>query len=55
MTTEVYFSKPQGKIPNNRFPLLVHRNAVPGGGAEAVKAQFRENGWSNNWGLSRHL
>ena len=47
--TESYMSKPQGKIPNNRFPLLVHRNAIPGGGAEAVKARFRENGWSNNW------
>ena len=35
MSTEIYSYKPQGKIPNNRFPLLVHRNAIPGGGAEA--------------------
>jgi uncharacterized protein YjlB len=49
MSTEVYSSKPQGKIPNNRFPLPVHRNAIPGGGAETVKERFRSNGWSNNW------
>ena len=47
--TELYTSRPQGKIPNSRFPLLVHRNAIPGGGAESVKARFRENGWLNNW------
>ena len=36
-------------IPNSRFPLRVHRNAIPGGGAEKVKEHFRKNGWSNNW------
>ena len=49
MRTETYTSKPQGMIPNSRFPLLVHRGAVPGGGAEAVKRRFRANGWGNNW------
>ena len=49
MTTEAYTSKPQGRIPNSRFPLLIHRNAIPGGGVDAVKARFRENGWCNNW------
>lgn len=49
MKTEVYASKPGNRIPNNRLPLLVHRNAIPGGGVEAVKACFRNNGWSNNW------
>ena len=49
MTTEAYTSKPQGRIPNSRFPLLIHRNAIPGGGVDAVKARFRENGWGNNW------
>ena len=48
ITTESYMSKPQGKIPKTRFPLLVQRNAFPGGGAEAIKARFRETGWSNN-------
>ena len=49
MTAEAYTSKPEGKIPNSRFPLLVHRNAIPGGGTEAVKMRFRETGWGNNW------
>jgi uncharacterized protein YjlB len=31
------------------MPLLVHRNAIPGGGVETVINRFRENGWSNNW------
>ncbi len=49
MKTEAYRSRPEGRIPNSRFPLLVHRDAIPGGGAEAIKTRFRENGWSNNW------
>jgi uncharacterized protein YjlB len=49
MKTEAYMSKPEGMIPNSRFPLLVHRGAVPGGGADAVKSRFRGNGWGNNW------
>jgi len=47
--TELHWSKPQGMLPNSRFPLLVHRNAVPGGGQEAVQARFRSHGWLNNW------
>jgi len=49
MQTEKYTSKPQDMIPNSRFPLLVHRGAVPGGGAEAVKRCFRASGCGNNW------
>lgn len=49
MKTESYPSKPQGRIPNSRFPLLIHRGAIPGGGTEAVKTRFRETGWGNNW------
>jgi uncharacterized protein YjlB len=49
MKTESYFSAPHQRIPNNRLPLLVHRNAMPGGGVDAIIARFRENGWSNNW------
>lgn len=48
ITTESYTSVPAGLIPNSRFPLLVHRNAVPGGRADAIKDRFRANGWSNN-------
>jgi len=49
MTIETYTSPPVGLPPNSRFPLLVHRGAVPGGGADAVRALMRKNGWSNNW------
>jgi uncharacterized protein YjlB len=45
---EQHWSKPNGKLPNSRFPLLVHRGGIPGG-AEAVLARFRSNGWLNNW------
>ena len=47
--TEKLFSKPKGMLPNNRFPLLIHRGGIPGGGADAVRERFRSNGWSNNW------
>ena len=46
---EQHTSRPSGMLPNSRFPLLVHRNAVPGGGAEAIIGLFRRNGWLNNW------
>lgn len=49
ITTEVHWSKPKGMLPNSRFPLLVHRGAVPGGGEDAVAARLRTNGWFNNW------
>lgn len=48
MKTETYQRGPMGKIPNSRFPLLVHRNAVKGGDDEII-ALFRKNGWLNNW------
>ena len=44
MKTEAYASKPDGMIPNSRYSLLVHRDAIPGGGTEAVKERFRGNG-----------
>lgn len=47
--TELLWSKPNGKLPNSRFPLLVHRNGVAGGGDAAVLQRFRANGWLNNW------
>jgi len=49
MTTEEYTSRPNGRLPNSRFPLLIHRGGIPGGGADAVKSRFRSNGWINNW------
>lgn len=46
---ELYWSKPKGMLPNSRFPLLIYRNALPNGGADALIARFRANNWSNNW------
>ena len=48
-TTETHSSGPRGMVPNSRFPLLVHRSAVPGGGEDAVRDLFQRNGWLNNW------
>jgi uncharacterized protein YjlB len=36
-------------LPNSRFPLLVHRNGIRGGGEELVLERFRSNSWFNNW------
>ena len=49
METEQLTRRPSGMLPNSRFPLLTHRGAVPGGGADAVCDRFRANGWLNNW------
>ncbi len=46
---EKHASKPNGLLPNSRFPLLVHRNGVASGGVDAVWERFRANGWYNNW------
>ena len=46
---EQYTSRPTDRIPNSRFPLLIHRNAVLGGGDDALVEKFRTNGWLNNW------
>lgn len=46
--TEQLPSTPNGAVPNSRFPLLIHRGAVPGG-AEAILERFRVNRWLNNW------
>lgn len=49
MTVELHTSHPHGMIPNNRYPLIVMRGAIPGGGVGAVISTFRSNGWTNNW------
>lgn len=48
-STESHWSRPNGMLPNSRFPLLVYRNGVEGGGEDAVRERFRANGWLNNW------
>lgn len=37
-----------GTIPNNRFPLLVYRDAVPADPA-AIEARFAANNWPPAW------
>ncbi len=49
MKTEYLQQGARGRIPNSRFPLLIHRNGVPGGGVDRITAQFQKNGWLNNW------
>jgi uncharacterized protein YjlB len=49
MHTERLTSRPVGMLPNSRFPLLIHRGGVPGGGVGPVLERFRGNGWLNNW------
>lgn len=46
---EQHWSKPKGLLPNSRYPLLVHRQGVPGGGEDKMRARLRANGWYNNW------
>ncbi|WP_165250467.1 hypothetical protein [Paludisphaera soli] len=45
--------KPNGKVPNSRFPVLIHRagiKAPPGVDmADAIEATFRRHDWLNNW------
>ncbi|QEH34559.1 hypothetical protein OJF2_31000 [Aquisphaera giovannonii] len=47
--------KPNGRVPNSRFPVLLYRGGVsqaPGAGgdlADAIEATFRRNDWLNNW------
>ena len=38
MKTEAYSSRPEGRIPNSRLPLLLHRDAIPVGGVIAMPA-----------------
>lgn len=50
MTTESFRFAPAGAIPNHpRFPAILHRGAVPGGGAAAIEAVFAANGWPPAW------
>jgi uncharacterized protein YjlB len=48
-TPEQLWSKPNGMLPNSRFPLLIHRGGIAGGGETAVMERFQSNGWLNNW------
>ena len=45
--------KPNGRVPNSRFPVLLYRRAVsPDRGidlADAIEETFRRHDWLNNW------
>ena len=48
---EMYF-KDDGKIPNNKLPLLLYRNAFEArgtAGAHWLEQHFAENNWTNSW------
>ncbi len=49
---ELILFQDDGVIPNSRYPLLLFRNALPGGsgisGSE-VQNLFAANNWSNGW------
>jgi len=45
--------QPNGRVPNSRFPVLIHRAAVTADAgvdlADAIEAAFRRHDWLNNW------
>lgn len=45
--------KPNGRVPNSRFPVLIHRGAVTASGGadltDVMEATFRRHDWLNNW------
>ena len=45
--------KPNGLVPNSRFPVLIHRAVVTAGAgvdlADAIEETFRRHDWLNNW------
>src|SRR3954453_6925723 len=45
--------QPNGRVPNSRFPVLIHRGGVTAEAgvdiAEAIEATFRRHDWLNNW------
>lgn len=49
---ETFFFKDDGEIPNNKFPLLLYRNAFSERnekGAAWLEQIFLANNWSNSW------
>ena len=45
--------KPNGRVPNSRFPVLLYREAVTAAAsvdlADAIEETFRRHDWLNNW------
>ncbi len=47
---ETYYFKDDGKIPNNKLPLLIYRAALPGNqDATNLIQMFAANNWTNAW------
>ncbi len=47
---ETYYFKDDGKIPNNKLPLLIYRAALPGTqNATNLIQMFAANNWTNAW------
>ena len=48
---ETFYFKDDGKIPNNRLPLLLYRGALSNGAnARDLQKQFAVNNWTNALG-----
>jgi uncharacterized protein YjlB len=45
--------KPNGRVPNSRFPVLIHRGAVTAAAgvdlADVIEETFQRHDWLNNW------
>ncbi|PZP49359.1 MAG: cupin [Pseudopedobacter saltans] len=51
-TPEKFYFKDDGIIPNNRFPLLVYKNAFSERGTDGanwLEKKFKTNNWYNSW------
>jgi uncharacterized protein YjlB len=49
---EQFFFKDDGKIPNNKYPLIVYKNAFSERGsigAAWLEKRFSSNNWTNSW------
>jgi uncharacterized protein YjlB len=53
MQPETFYFKDDGKIPNNKYPLLLYRkgfaNTEKKGAASQLIKQFAANNWTNSW------
>ena len=52
MKPENYFFEDDGKIPNNKLPVLLYKDAFKereNAGAEWLERRFSENNWTNSW------
>lgn len=50
---ETLHFKPNGRVPNSRYPVLIYRAVVKAAAgedlADAIEATFRRHDWLNNW------